>query len=166
MWAGARAAQRAFASSKILCGAIEASSVREFLHDPVLLDIDAKGFESKHREWCKSAMEHLAEQGVEAVTFGRAAKLLAVYLKVMVVVGESPRSKLAAVIHPPIDRILLQSLGASTAIDAPHRAHWRSVAWTKLTEGEYYSLVAELRTVLADEDPWWKLEEYWKVASD
>ena len=42
----------------------------------------------------------------------------------------------------------------------------RSVAWMKLTEEEYYSLLAELRAVLADADPWWKLEEYWNVASD
>jgi len=130
------------------------------------LDIDAKGFESKHREWCNSAMDYLSGLGVQRVTFGRAAKLLAVYLKVMVVVGESPRSKLAAVIHPPIDRILLQRLAASTSIDAPHQARWRSVAWTKLTEREYYSLIVELRAVLDDEDPWWMLEEYWKVASE
>ena len=90
----------------MLCGAIEATSVRKFLRDPVSLDIDAKGFESRHREWCNAALEYLLEQGVESVTFGRGAKLFAVYLKAMVVVGESPQSKLAAVIHQPIDRTL------------------------------------------------------------
>ena len=166
MWTGARAAQRGLASTKTLCGAIEATSVRKFLRDPESLDIDAKRFESRHREWCNVALEHLFKQGVESVTFGRVAKLFAVYLKAMVVVGEGSQSKLAAVIHPPIDRTLLQRLAATAAIDAPYRARWRSVAWTKLTEGDYYSLLAELRAVLADEDPWWKLEEYWNVASD
>ena len=84
----------------------------------------------------------------------------------MVVVGESPQRKLSAVIHPPIDRTLLQRLAATAAIDAPQRARWKSVAWTKLTEEEYYSLLAELHAVLADAEPWWKLEEYWNVASD
>ncbi len=166
MWTGARATQRGLASTKMLCGAIEATSVRKFLRDPVSLDIDAKGFESRHREWCNAALEYLLEQGVESVTFGRVAKLFAVYLKAMVVVGESPQRKLSAVIHPPIDRTLLQRLAATAAIDAPQRARWKSVAWTKLTEEEYYSLLAELRAVLADGDPWWKLEEYWNVASD
>ena len=166
MWTGARAAQRGFTSTKMLCGAIKATSVRKFLRDRVSLDIDAKDFETRHREWCTTALEYLLEQGVEGVSFGRVAKLFAVYLKAMVVVGEGSQSNLAAVIHPPIDRTLLQRLAATAAIDAPDRARWRSVAWTKLTEREYYSLLAELRAVLADEDPWWKLEEYWNVASD
>ena len=96
MWTGARATQRglALASTKILCGAIEATSVRKFLRDPVSLGIDAKCFESRHREWCNAALEYLFEQGVESVTFGRVAKLFAVYLKVMVVVGESRKASL------------------------------------------------------------------------
>ena len=166
MWTGARATQRGLTSTKMLCGAIEATSVRKFLRDPVSLDIDAKAFEARHREWCNAALEYLLEQGIESVTFGRVAKLFAVYLKAMVVVGESPQSKLSAVIHPPIDRTLLQRLAVTAAIDAPQRVRWKSVAWTKLTEEEYYSLLAELRAVLADGDPWWKLEEYWNVASD
>ena len=40
------------------------------------------------------------------------------------------------------------------------------IAWTRLTEDTYYSLLAELRAVLADEDPWWKLEKYWNAAND
>ena len=166
MWTGARAAQRGFASTKILCGAIEATSVREFLRNPASLDTDAREFELKHREWCNVALEHLSKQGVEGATFGRMAKLFAVYLKAMVVVGENPRSKLAAVIHPPIDRILLQRLASTVAVDSRQRRLWRKVAWTRLTEDTYYSLLAELRAVLADEDPWWKLEKYWNAAND
>ena len=78
----------------------------------------------------------------------------------------SAGQRVDVIIHPPIDRTLLQRLAATAAIDAPQRARWKSVAWTKLTEEEYYSLLAELRAVLADGDPWWKLEEYWNVASD
>jgi hypothetical protein len=162
-WAGARAAQRAFAPSAVLCSAIEATSLRAFLREPASLDIAACRFDRRHRIWCNAVIKHLSDNGIEDATFGRAAKLIAVYLKAMVVVGENAQSQLASVVHPPIDRILLQSMAKSTVIRSPHQSHWRSVAWTKLDESEYYSLLGELRTVLGESEPWWKIEEYWKI---
>src|SRR5690606_30898398 len=79
-------------------------------------------------------------------------ELVAVYLKSMVVVGPSPDSKLAAVAHPPIDRILLQNLAAAHG-RGPHFKKWRLTAWTSLSEAEYYSLIADLRDVLATGEP-------------
>ena len=69
-------------------------------------------------------------------------------------------------IHPPIDRILLQNLASSSAFSSPYKVQWRSVAWTSLDEGAYYSLIAQLRTVLPVATPWWKIEQFWTVTSD
>jgi hypothetical protein len=89
-WAAARAVQRGWGSSKTekLRNAIESCGVREFvgsLESPH--GVDERRFRELHRQWCCAVIESLTQQGVAAATFGRAAKLVAVYLKVMVVLA-------------------------------------------------------------------------------
>ncbi len=109
-------------------------------------------------------MKYLSDNGQPNVTYGRVAKLVAVYLKSMAVVGPGANSSLSAVAHPPIDSILLKNLASDETVVSPYKAHWKSLAWTKLNEAEYYTLVSELRSVLRDSDPWWTLEKYWNAS--
>src|SRR5439155_20008024 len=85
----------------------------------------------------------------EQVTFGRAAKLIAVYLKSVVVLGTRGSSSLSKVAHPPIDGILLSKIAKSSAIHSVHKAKWGRKRWTRLKEDEYYELVEQLRASLA-----------------
>jgi hypothetical protein len=166
VWAGARAAQRGFATVEYLRDALESTDIRQFVADNQAIDISAADFEVRHRNWCNSIAEHLSERGVANATFGRAAKLVAVYLKSMIVVGPHTTSALAEIVHPPIDRILLQNLGTSAEIQSVHKKGWLLVNWTMLDEPAYYTLLSQLRTVLAPSDPWWLLERHWTVTNN
>jgi hypothetical protein len=116
VWAGARAAQRGFATVEDLRDALESTSVRQFVSDNRSLDISATAFEVQQRIWCRSIADYLSEKGVAKATFVRAAKLVAVYLTSMVIVGPHAGSAAAEIVHPPIKRILLQNLGTSVEI--------------------------------------------------
>jgi len=165
IWAAARAAQRGFASVAVLRGALEATDIVQFARDPESLVTDQTAFEAHHRVWCRDVIRRLKQKGIANVTFGRAAKLVAIYLKAMIVIGPHEATSLASVAHPPIDRILLRGLAAS-AIDYPQKAKWRGATWTTLDEKTYYDLVADLRNILAKGEPFWRLEQYWTVEDD
>jgi hypothetical protein len=100
------------------------------------------------------------------VTYGRAAKLVAVYLKTTVILGGGAYTPLGHSIHPPIDRTLLQKLGASPRVRSRHQTAWRNTSWTQLGESGYYTLIAQLRKVVPQDLPFWMLEEYWGVSED
>lgn len=160
VWAAARAAQRGFTSVKNLQSALEESDIVEFAKSKQLVN----DFDSSHRKWCNSICDCLIGNGVQKVSYGRAAKLVAVYLKGMVVI-EDLLSDLARTIHPPIDRILLQNLSDQNGVSLEHKKLFKSSNWTQLAEDEYFVLVKALREVIGDQ-PFWKIEEYWTVTSN
>jgi len=96
------------------------------------------------------------------VTYGRAAKLIAVYLKALVMMGDGWNSLLGQHMHPPIDRILPSSLAASKRITSPYQTGWRSISWTRLNETRYDELISQLRTAIPDGAPFWTIEEFWQ----
>ena len=159
-WAAARAAQRGFTNTENLVGALEQCGVCSFLRQPDSLSTQAEAFEALHRRWCSTVCQFLENRGVPSVTYGRAAKLIAVYLKAMVITGGHGESELARVVHPPVDRILLQQLARALEVHSPHKRGWRSTNWTELDAERYYALIAQLRVVVAEE-PFWVLERYW-----
>jgi hypothetical protein len=147
--------------------AIESCGAREFVGSPNSPHgIDERRFRELHRQWCRAAIESLTQQGVADATFGRAAKLVAVYLKVMVVLSPAGDCDLARVAHPPIDRTELQKVAAEAGVDSRHKRSWKTVNWTQLTEEGYYSLIDQLRARIPSSDPFWTLEQYWNVADD
>lgn len=162
VWAAARATQRGFTTVARLRAALEATSIRATLASESTRDISAADFDVLHRLWCTTTCAHLEQAQVSDVTFGRAAKLVAVYLKALVVMGAECGSPLGHHVHPPIDRILLQSLSVSQRVSSPHKAQWRRIAWTQLGDAEYYRLVDQLRSVLPEGTPFWMLEEFWQ----
>jgi len=165
VWAAARAAQRGFTNVQNLKVALEASGVQRFLPDPDFININCVRFEELHKSWCSAIVASLNASGVQNVTYGRAAKLLAIYLKAMVVTGGFGYSVIARCIHPPIDRRLLQALASDARYDERQRNNWRQTNWTQLDENGYYKLIEQLRKTLSPEIPFWMLEEYW-TASD
>jgi hypothetical protein len=121
-------------------------------------------FDELHRRWCLSICASLADRGLsrETVTYGRAAKLVAVYLKAIVMMGDRCGSRFARHMHPPIDRTLLQGLATSKAITSSHQPAWRSISWTQLNRASYDELVDQLREVIPADKPFWTIEEYWE----
>jgi hypothetical protein len=167
VWAAARATQRAFAKAtvEVLRDALEHCGVKEFLSANANTAIDADAFREHHRRWCRAIIANLTDAGISDPTFGRAAKLVAVYLKTMIVLGPLGDCDLAQVAHPPIDSILLQGISKATDIASPNQRAWGKVRWTQLTEDRYYSLIDQLRTAVANGEPFWTLERFWTVSS-
>jgi hypothetical protein len=159
VWAAARASQRRLTTVDTLRKALESSEVVAFVRDQVSEEIDSEVFAAKHRSWCEEIVRFLLDAGVMNATFGRAAKLVAVYLKSMVVIGPFADSDLARVAHPPIDRILLRNLARAEGLEVGLRTMLRTTNWTDLDRVAYYALIEALPKLV----PFWKLEEYWTV---
>jgi hypothetical protein len=155
VWAAARASQRGFATVSELQTALEQSGVERFAKQPKKLG----SFDELHSGWCRAICATLESSGIANVTYGRAAKLVNVYLKSMVVLQDM-NSKAASVIHPPIDRILLRNIASDVAIDQHHRKLCRHTNWTQLDEDQYFELISILRE-LGGGEPFWKIEKYW-----
>jgi hypothetical protein len=98
-------------------------------------------------------------------TFGRAAKLIAIYLKSMVVLVR-PDTALAKVAHPPIDSILLRNVARAREVQSPHKHTWAKIKWTQLNEVSYYILVDQLLDVVPGGEPFWMLEQFWTVSDE
>jgi hypothetical protein len=167
VWAAARATQRGLTNVVNLRKALEGCGVVAFLACGNLEAVDEAAFENHHRSWCRAIMACLIDLGVPNVTFGRAAKLIAIYLKSIVVLGSGCGSRLSQIAHPPIDGILLANIAVCPSIDSPHKAEWAKVRWTKLDEAPYYRLIGQLRAALVPADaPFWMLEQYWTVTDE
>ena len=77
-------------------------------------------------------------------------------MKTSVIIRNSGDGKLASVIHPPIDRILLTNLHKKQPTLGVNK-----INWTELEEEPYFELIEKLRTLKLDK--FWKLEEFWNV---
>lgn len=133
-----------------------------FFPIPTLSNISATQFDALHQGWCSSICSSLSARQVSKVTHGRAAKVVAVYLKAVVLMGDRSDSRLGRNMHPPIDRTLLQSLAASDQITSPHKAAWRSVSWTQLDRAGYDVRISQLRGTIPAGAPFWTIEEHWE----
>lgn len=118
-------------------------------------------FDEAHGEWCSTVLAMLQRHGVKDATFGRAAKLIAVYLKSTVVLGADHNSELRRIAHPPIDDILLRALAADTRFDAERRRLWRNTRWTRLDRVAYGMVIESFRVEGLEQPEFWMIERYW-----
>ena len=166
VWAAARASQRGFVRTALIKTAVEASGLPEAVEDTASWPADKEAFDTFHRHHCRRIMQRLATGGVQPVTYGRAAKIVAIYLKSMVVVGPGWDTQFARLIHPPIDRILLQNIVRDNGLPDEVRQVCEGVNWTELPEARYFGLIAGFRQHRMDKPAFWMLERYWKVTPD
>lgn len=160
VWAAAQATLRGLTSRDYLREALESTAIEGFVEEPCGKD----AFDGRHRTWCNGICDHLASIGVEGATYGRAAKLVAVYLKSMVVLPDL-QSDVAGYIHPPVDRIMLQNIAQDPDVNRETSRVLRNASWTQFDEEEYFDILQVLREVNGDQ-PLWRLEEYWDITSD
>jgi hypothetical protein len=155
-WAAARASQRGFAKVTVLQAALEQSGVEDFAKRPRKLG----NFDELHSGWCCSICASLKSADIGNVTYGRAAKLVNVYLKSMIVLPDM-NSKAAEIVHPPIDRILLKNIVVEQAIPQRLRDKCKKINWTQLDVEAYFELITVLREIIGDR-PFWTIEKYWE----
>lgn len=152
-WCAARAVQRQFTKTPALIEALEKSGVVEYIKGYENEPISQDQFEKLHAEWCDSILRTWKSLNVKGSSYGRAAKLIAVYIKSMVVVNNE-HCGLSKVAHPPIDRFILQNVSKDKTIEHPNRPYWKAVNWTQLNKAQYLKLIDEFRQVLHGK-PFW-----------
>jgi len=167
VWAAARAAQRGLdnGTNKILKEALEKSGIVGYILEKGSCGIDESVYDEIHRRWCGSIIETVRDCGSRKMSYGRAAKLVGIYLKVMVVLSGEGNTRLADVAHPPIDSDFLKNLVGCERMDRSTKKYLETVKWTKLGEEEYFCLIDALRCLGCLTSPYWKIERYW-VPSD
>ena len=148
VWAGSRAAQRGFTRVEYLKVSLEKCGVVECAENN-FVDMVSEEFDHKHVNWCQSICGYLNNLKIQKVSYGRAAKLIAVYLKSIIVMPDL-RSPKAAFIHPPIDRILLQHLSKKDDLDNKTKKYLKNIKWTELKKNEYFTLIYELKKIIGD----------------
>lgn len=163
VWCAARAVQRNFANANtlILKEALENSGVVAFIKDNEENDISKTHFDEQHERWCNSILK--TWNNIDGASYGRAAKLVAVYIKAMIVVRNG-QSKLAIVAHPPIDRIILKNISRDSRIHHDNRENWKEINWTKLDKEKYKKLIKDFRQVVNNQ-PFWVIEKYWSITN-
>ena len=155
VWAAARAVARNFTNTANVKSAIEKTELRSLLDSNEKFTI--AGFDQFHRETARKIIAHLkyVDKGLEEkATYGRAAKIIAIYIKTAIVIRDSGMSNLARIGHPPIDRILL-----TNASKKHENLGLTMYNWTQLLEGEYFELIEKLRTI--EFESFWEVERYW-----
>jgi len=151
VWTSARAIQRGFTTTSNIAKAIEeielSNRIKEVSKDPTTYD-------DWHRNTCNDLIQAFKNLNIEC-SYGRGAKLLAIYIKTAVIIPDGGTSELSKVAHPPIDRILLNGLHKKNKA-----LQLSKEAWTKWEEEDYFPVLRKLRSFKVDY--FWQLEMYWK----
>jgi hypothetical protein len=164
VWTAAAAVRRGFSGTTPdrVSRAIEASGLRLVAFaDPSVWPTDTRQLDMLHENWAHSIRASLEAEGVSC-SYGRAAKMIAVYLKATVILRVPISQEFAKLIHPPIDRALLQALSSDSKFAADDRELWRRTAWTTLDEDQYFRLIETFRVNGRDRPGFWQVERYWR----
>ena len=151
-WTAARAVQRSFTSTKFISEAIEATSLRKFSESEI--NLSAEDYRKLHIDWSHQIITSLDNK--VKCSYGRAAKIIAIYLKTSVVISEQGLTQRCEVIYPPIDRVLLQTLSKFEELKDLNRKKW-----TAFDELEYYEVANRIRNKFSYFN--WRIEEYWDL---
>ena len=153
IWTVARA-QRAFATNTVIADAIKKSDLRSFVEKTT--NISQENFDDQHRAWCQTIISYFTG---EKCKYRRAAKMVAIYLKTAVILPGNGTSQLCDVIHPPIDRVLLQCIAAKTPLK-----RFAKINWTTADHDTHWSIVRDLRETFGKCN--WKIEEFWSLTDE
>ena len=114
---------------------------------------NANDFDTFHKEFCKNLIVEANKLSLE-LSYGRASKLLAIFIKTYYVLPGNGKGNISKFAHPPIDNILLEKSKKVHSIRPIPK-------WTLMGEDEYFTVINEFRKL--NLDSFWMLEKYWNV---
>ena len=153
VWTAARSVQRSFTNNKNIKEAINFTTIKSFSESNEI--ISSNQFDELQKKWCRDIIKSLEEKSISC-SYGRASKIIAIYLKTSVILPNHGQGNKSQVIHPPIDRILLTNLSNNYHDLKP----FNQKGWTNFEEGDYWNLVEKLKKKFGSFD--WRLEKYWE----
>ena len=127
-----------FASIELIEQAICATNLKEFAESSTL--ITQEDFDQLQKSWCHTLIHFFCD--INNCSYGRAAKIVAIYLKTSVVLPEKCTSQRYSFIHPPIDNRVLTSLSKKEGLEK-----LKKETWTKFDEEKYWYIVQKVRSV-------------------
>jgi hypothetical protein len=151
VWTSARAVQRNFTKTSFIKNAIEITDLKKLIITP---EIASNDFDKFHKHCCTQIIHSLKKSGIDT-SYGRAAKIIAVYIKTSIIIKDKGKSQLSKIAHPPIDRILLTNLTKISDI--------KMINWTEMNESEYFTLISEIKQLAIELKlkSLWKIEKHW-----
>lgn len=160
IWAAYRAAQAGSSKAKgpEFSSALKSCGVIEFFQGYSGSCVTEAKLNARHREWCWAVMDHLEENYQKEVSYGIAAKLIAVFLKGDFILSGHGYTPLGRIVHPPIDSFLLK--GVDSAMGTKLCSTYK---WQKLDEDTYFELLSKLRQCIESDVPFWHIEQYWEL---
>ena len=128
-WAAARSIQNPHLSdtqTEKIKLALEKIDIQQFVSDPELL----QDFPKTYKKLISKLIKVLNWD--EKTRFGVAAKIIAIYFKVTLVIGRNAPKKIIAKIYPPFDSFNLKSLGL------------KELKWTNMGETDFNEAIKML----------------------
>jgi hypothetical protein len=155
IWTAARASQRGLKNFKIkvLKAILENIDFKNQVEKYIKSDVNKKNYEFFHKKIANEIIKNGAELKIK-ITYGRASKIISIYLKTAIIIPNGGKGKAANIIHAPIDRILLKALSKEFK-----KTNWNKLTWTKFTETDYWILIDDLEKNKLPIN--WKLEQFW-----
>lgn len=160
MWTSCRAVQRNFLKSRYIVEAIESAQLKEFVEFRLKNISSFEEYDNIHVLLCENIIKILSKYHGES-SYGRAAKVLAIYLKTSIGFDKD-YLEVINFVHPPIDRIPLQNFAKKVRTENKDLYKFlKEILWTKMDKSEYFKLVNEIRSHLGKFN--WELEEFWDI---
>jgi hypothetical protein len=163
IWTAARAVQRSFTSTAVIREAIEYAELSKEIEQLKSNITTTEQYASWHKEVAGKVLIKLGELVPikEKVTYGRAAKIIAIYLKTSIIVT-SPEHPVSNLIHPPVDRILLDNLYMKYKNPIFKTS---TSKWTEFGQDSYFAVIDAIREIQVKEGMkyFWEIEKYWNV---
>ena len=156
VWTSARAVQRAFTKTEMIRRAIEKSDLRLFSESTD--DCNQKSFDEFQRKCANQIIDSFSKNNISC-SYGRASKIIAIYLKIAVIIQYGNQNTRCSFIHTPIDSILLKALDKKLRIN-----EFKNIRWTTLDETNYWELINKLKSKYLPIN--WKLEEFWSPTEE
>lgn len=126
-------------------------------------------------EWQMSFMKKIDAEathlGISGFSFGRAQKLVNIYLKTILVCGGHHQHPSVALLHPPLDAELFKGLrtflsknrkSMVKARSAFTAAQKRNPRWTMFSEADYVAHIDAIKLLMAGK-PLYQVEEHWEL---
>ena len=160
LWCAARAVSKSLLSNREIKLLVDKIELREKLE---LLRYNAALSDTYYTEWlremCKKTLDAFANLAFKKdkqkrMSYGLAAKIIAIYIKTAEVIPTRGKSLLSAIAHPPIDSILLRRFNKESGKKLETR-------WSMFRCEEYMKTIKALQEEKKDRS-WWEMEVYWE----
>jgi hydroxylamine reductase (hybrid-cluster protein) len=166
IWTAARAVQRNFTTTKIIGNAINSVHLQEEVIKLEKSSIVSEEYDSWHYKMVQALIKNFPMKEGEGVKlYGRAAKIIAIYLKTYHIVG-NPTSSLSKVAHPPVDRVLLSNLYKENK--DLKILNVIETAWTNINSDQYFEIIVALKHIQSKNnfEYFWMMEYFWNTTND